>query len=446
VYKKAEIIMCQGEITMKKTGLGILVALLLILSACSSNSAPNASSGTNNKAVDADAATVNSDEKVTLTYAIWEKNFQPAFEAAIKAFETAHPNVKINIELTPYEQYWTKLDTAATGGSLTDLFWMNGPNSYKYASNDILMPITDELKDELGNYPEGLLSPYVWEDNTYGIPFEFATVGLWYNKKLFKEANIPFPDASWDWNTVKDAAKKLTDSSKGVWGIAAFNNNFQNFYNTVVQNNGYIISEDKKSSGYDKPEAIEGLKFWIDMIKDGVSPTAAQMTETQPQKMFESGKIAMLYDGSWAVGEFANNPYTKENADVAPLPKGKTATGVIHGTATVINAKTKHPQEAVELLKFLASKEANMMYADVGSFVPSYNGTQEKWVKSVPNFNLQSFVDSIDTATPYPISKSTAKWEDVQNEYFQKAWAGEMTIEEAAKQVAAKMNETLAAE
>ncbi|TXK85043.1 sugar ABC transporter substrate-binding protein [Paenibacillus sp. N3.4] len=429
---------------MKTKLVGITLASMMVLAACSngtnsSSSAPGATS----------ASTSAAAQKVTISYGIWDKNYQPAVESIIKKFNETHPNIEVKIELTPWEQYWPKLETAAVGNSLTDVFWMNGPNVNKYASNKLLKPLDDQIvksKVDLSNFPKGLTDLYTIGGKSYGIPFELSTVGLWYNKDLFKAANIPFPDASWDWNKLRDAAKKLTDPAKGVWGIAAPMANQQGFYNTILQNNGFVISDDKKTSGYDKPEAIEGLKFWTDMIKEGVSPTAAQMTETQPEKLFESGKVAMIYDGSWIVGEFAKIDYTKDKADVTVLPKGKSDTSVIHGVANVINAETKHPNEAWEFLNFLSSKDAALLFAQSGAVIPAFNGTQDDWVKKVPNFNLRAFIDMIPKSKAYPVSKSTAKWLDVENEFFTQAWYGKMTVEEAGKQAAAKMNSILSKE
>ncbi|MCI1141088.1 extracellular solute-binding protein, partial [Stenotrophomonas maltophilia] len=94
-------------------------------------------------------------------------------------------------------------------------------------------------------------------------PKDFDTIGLWYNKKMFDEAKIPYPDNTWDWNKLREAAKKLTDPNKGVWGIAAAPYGQDNYYNTIFQSGGFVISDDKKSSGFDKPETIEGLSFWV---------------------------------------------------------------------------------------------------------------------------------------------------------------------------------------
>jgi multiple sugar transport system substrate-binding protein len=224
-------------------------------------------------------------------------------------------------------------------------------------------------------------------------------------------------------------------------------NSQEMFYNTILQAGGFIISDDKKKSGYDKPESIEGLKLWTDLIHvHKASPTLAQMTDTTPIKLFESGKIAMLWGGSWNAIEFAKNEFTKDKVDVAVLPKQKQQGVVIHGLANVISAKTKNPKEAWAFVNFLGSKEAAEILAKTGTVIPAFNGTQDVWVKSTPQFKLQVFIDQLAYSKPYPVSKETAKWNNLETEFFKKAWSGEMKIEDAAKQVAAKMNEFLAQE
>jgi len=430
---------------MKKRLAGIAMSLAMVLSACSGG-------GGNSSAPDSSAKNESaaSGEKVTLTYGIWDKNQQPAMEEIVKKFEESHPSVDVKIELTPYKQYFTKLETAATGGSLPDVFWMNGSHIIKYGSNDMLLPLNDLIRADgvdLGNYPKALVDLYTVDGVAYGLPKDFDTIGLWYNKKLFDEANIPYPDGTWDWNKLKETAKKLTNPAKGVWGFAGNLGDEQaTYYNTIFQNGGYVIAEDKKSSGFDKPETIGGLQFWSDMIKEKVSPTFAQMTETSPANLFESGKLAMITDGAWMASEFSENEYTRDKVDVAPLPKGKENTSVIHGLSNVIAANTKHPKEAWEFVKFLGSKEAAEIQASKAAAIPAFNGTQDAWVKSRPNLNLQVFIDQAATAKPYPVSKDTSKWATVSAETLGKAWAGEISVEDAAKEIAKKMNELLAQE
>jgi len=388
-------------------------------------------------------------QSVTLRYAIWDKNQAPAMQQIVTEFKKTHPNINVQIEVTPSAQYWTKLETAVTGGSAADVFWMNGPHIIKYASNGVIAPIDDQIsadKVNLSNYPSSLVSLYTYQGKHYALPKDFDTVALWYNKPLFDAAGVKYPDETWDWNKLQEAAKKLTNPAKGSWGIAAQMTSQEGFYNTIPQNGGYVISPDKKSSGYDQPEAIGGLKFWTDMIKDKSSPTQAQMTDTTPLSLFESGKVAMLYAGSWDAIEFAQNSYTKDKVDVALLPKGKVRATVIHGLGNVISANTKYPKEAWEFVKFLGSKEAADIQASTGTVIPAYNGTQESWVKSQPQFHLQVYIDELAYAIPYPISKDTAVWDDLETKILTQVWGGQLSPEDGGKQLAQQMNQALAKE
>lgn len=429
---------------MKKAGLVMLTAAVFAAAGCSNQSAGG--TGETKQGGTKEAA-----KQATISYALWDRNQVPAMEEIIKKFKEKHPNIDVKIELTPASKdYWQKMETAAIGATLPDVFWMNGPNIVKYASNGMLLPLEDQAKTsglDLKNYPESLVNLYTVDKKLYGIPKDFDTIGLWYNKTMFDQAGVKYPDSSWTWDSLVEAAKKLTDPGKGVWGVAAAMSSQEGYYNTILQSGGYIISEDKKKSGYDKPETIEGLKFWTDLIHvHKVSPTLAQMTDTTPLKLFESGKVAMIYGGSWNAINFAKNEYTKDKVDVAELPRNKQKGVVIHGLANVISAKTKHPKEAWEFVRFLGSKEAADIQAKTGTVIPAYNGTQAEWVKSTPQFKLQVFIDMLSYSKPYPVSKDTSKWNNLETESFKKAWTGDAKIDEAAKQVAAKMNEYLAQE
>lgn len=409
----------------------IVLLLVLALAACSGG------------------GSTSSGQSVTLRYSIWDKNQVPAMQQIVTEFKKTHPTINVQVQVTPFNQYWSKLETAATGGSAADVFWMNGPNFIKYASNGIIMPIDDQIstgKVDLGNYPAPLVSLYTYNGKHYALPKDFDTIGLWYNKQLFDTAGVKYPDATWNWTTLRDTARKLTKPGKGVWGIAAQMTNQEGFYNTIPQNGGYVISPDRKSSGYDTPATIGGLQFWVNLIQDKSSPTLAQMTDTPPLSLFESGKVAMLYAGSWNAIEFVTNAYTKDKVDVTVMPQGQQRATVIHGLGNVINANTQHPQEAWEFVKFLGSKEAADIQAKTGTVIPAYNGTQSDWVKTYPNFHVQAYIDELAYAVPFPISKNTAAWGDVESKVLNQVWAGQMSVDNGAKQLAQQMNQLLAKE
>ncbi|MDQ0199954.1 multiple sugar transport system substrate-binding protein [Neobacillus ginsengisoli] len=382
------------------------------------------------------------DGKVEITYGIWDKKQLPAIDEIIKLFNEKYPNIKVKTELTPYGQYFQKLETAATGGALPDVLWMNGAHVVQYAEGKVILPLSDRAKKDnysLDNYPKSLIDLYTVDGKVYGIPKDYDTTGLWYNKKIFDDAGVPYPDETWDWNKLKEVAKKLTNKDKSIWGYAALMGNQGGYYDLIWQNGGYIVPKDGKSVGFDQPEAIEALKYNISFIKEGLSPTQAQMTETAASELFSSGKVAMMFDGPWMVPEYKKNP----DLNVAVVPKGKKRAVAIHGLSNVIAANTKHKDAAWEFVKFLGSKEAADVYAKTGTVIPAYNGTQEAWVKSVPNLNLQAFIDGAKYSVPLPSVKNTGEIWQYETDILKKAWSQEESVEDAVKELTKKANESL---
>ncbi|MEV6850268.1 sugar ABC transporter substrate-binding protein [Actinoplanes sp. NPDC051411] len=403
-------------------------ALMMAIAACGS--------GDNSGSDDTNA-------KVTLSYAIWDKNQVPAMRQLASAFTRENPNITVDVQLTPYETYWTKLKAAATGGAAPDVFWMNGPNFQLYATNGVLAPLDDF---DAGNYPKSLIDLYTVGGKRYGVPKDFDTVGLWYNKSLFDAAGVKYPDDTWTWATFKAAAAKLTDKAKGRYAIAANLSSAQEYqYNTIYQAGGYVISPDGKTSGYADPATVQGLKFWTDLIAAGQSPDLKTMTDTAPLDLFESGKTAMYYGGSWDAAEFTSNSNMKSKVDVAVLPKGVKRATIIHGLADVISAKTPHKAQAWKFVQYLGSKEAAEVEAKAG-VIPAFNGTQQAWVQAHPELHLQAFLDELNYAVPYPVSRNTAAWNELETTFLTPAWNQREDVSSAAGKLAPAMNDALAKE
>jgi multiple sugar transport system substrate-binding protein len=388
------------------------------------------------------------DGPVTLSYMVWDTNQVPVMKELAAAFTKEHPTVTVDVQMTPWADYWTKLRATVSGGAAPDVFWMNGPNFQLYADNKVIMPVSDQInaaKLDLGVYPKALVDLYTFEGEVYGLPKDFDTVGVWYNKELFDAAGVAYPKDDWTWADFKAASAKLTDSAKGVYAVGANLSAQEYYYNTIYQAGGQVISPDGKTSGYDQPATIAGLRFWTDLIKASDSPDLKTMTDTQPLQLFESGKLAMYWGGSWNVSEFSKNEYTKARVDVVPLPAGVKRATIIHGVANVVSAKTTHPEQAWEFVRFLGSKPAAEILGRNGP-IPAYEGTQAAWASANARFKVQYFLDAVAYAVPYPVSRNTAAWTEVEAKHLTQAYSGKVDVETAAKALAKDMNALLAKE
>ncbi|UPL09958.1 ABC transporter substrate-binding protein [Microbacterium sufflavum] len=382
---------------------------------------------------------------VTLTYGVWSQD--ETMQALVDAFEKENPGITVDLQVNPWTEYWTKLQVGAQGGTAPDAFWMLGDRFQVYAANDQLLPLGDAIEDagvDLGVYPEALVDLFTYDDELYGLPKDFDTVGLWYNKTLFDAAGVAYPTDQWTWDDVSAAAAQLTDPAAGVYGIAAPLNRQEGFYNTVAQAGGHIIDDGK--SGYDDPKTQEGLRFWTDLQKAGVSPTLEQFADTEAVAQFENGSVAMYYGGSFYAQRFYENADLRAAVDVTVLPQGAERATVINGIQNVGFAGTKHPEELKKFLLFLGGKEAAEIQAATGAVIPAYEGTQQAWVDSMPEFNVQAFIDQVPDGVVYPVSADTAAWNALEDEYLPAAWNGTEPVEDVADRLATAMNDVLAKE
>lgn len=382
-------------------------------------------------------------EKV-LTFMIWDKNQEPGMQAIADAFTEKHPDVKVKVQVTGWDEYWTKLEAAATGGALPDIFWMHSSQFYKYASNDILLEVGNKVGDEAySNFPQDLVSLYELDGKNYAVPKDFDTIGVFYNKELFDQAGVAYPDGSWDWAQFVATAKKLTKD--GVYGIAAPLDAQQGYWNAIYQNDGYVIKD--KKSGYNMKASQEALQWWVDLsLKEKVSPTQLQFSETGSFEMFMSGKVAMITLGSWMVPGIEQNEEIASKIDVTYLPHGKSSASIYNGLGYSASANTKHPEEVIEFLKFCATKEANELQSKYASAIPAYEGTQQGWIDHNKEMNLKIFVDQLAYGIVFPNSKKATEWRAYENELFAPVFAGTATVEDSTEEYADRMNAILATE
>lgn len=430
-----------------RRALGVVGALTATtaLAACSSGSSTGAS-GTASGTYSAPSSSLSA----TLTYAVWDQTQVKAIDANLAGFNKEYPNIKVNVTVIPFADYWTKLQTEASSNSLPDIFWMNGPNFQLYAANGKLAPITNEVKAGAinpKNYSASLDSLYTYNGVEYGVPKDFDTIGTWVNKALFQEAGVPLPSDDWTWADFQKDANEISQNlkSKGIYGISAGMDGQTTYYPTIFQAGGYVISPDGTKSGYDDPATEQGIEFWADLMKSGASPSMKQLTDTPGDQWFVSGKSAMYQGGDWARTEIAGAPIAKD-VQVYPLPKGKVNANVIHGVSNVVAAGGKNVAAAQALQVYLASKPAQLQQGNMGAVIPAYMGTQAAFADSMPGVNLQTFLDEVAVAKPFPVSKDTAAWNTLEANLLPEAFSGQKSVAAVGAELANEMNQALAKE
>ena len=379
------------------------------------------------------------DDNVEIHYAYWA-SMDDYYEQCKADFEASHPGITIVLEHTSWGEYWTKLEAAATGGSVADVFHMNGVNINKYADGGVLLPIDDYIAKsdiDLANYPEAMNAMYNYDGTQYGIAMDYDTIGLWYNKDLFDKAGVAYPTSDWTWDDLKAAAAAITGIEDGVYGISAAYEEQSGFYNTVFAEGGWFV--DGENFGFNEPGTRAGIQCWIDLMEAGYSPSEASVEENAAYLQFMAGKLGMIFSGDWFVKYYASEDSSVADVcDVVELPLMSTGNraSVIHGKANCISVATEHPDEAWAWVEYLSGPEAMQRLGEMGIAIPSYLEYSPLFFEAYPQYNMAIYADAAaNYSYVYPASAFNAEWGDIMWNELVRAFNLEISVDEACDNI-----------
>jgi len=405
---------------MKKVAaLALAAVMALSLAACGGGS----SSGGSSSGGDSGSSSGGSN---ALTINIWDSNQQAGLQQIVDEW-SAESGISAKIEVVDWDNYWTLLEAGASGGTMPDVFWMHSNTAQMYMENDILLDLDPYIeKDEtmdLSKYYQGIVDLYTRSDGKhFAIPKDHDTIALLYNKAIFDQYGVDYPTADWTWEDMYEAAKKITEGSNGdVYGLAMnTSNNQDGWYNLVYDYGGTIVGEDHKTSTIGSAEGKAGMEMVRKLLSVGAPQSV--VAETGTDSLFQSGKCAMITQGSWMINSF----YKAENhADYywALLPyadvngNGQCDDGerqsCYNGLGWAASAGTANPDACYSLISYLCSEEAQKKQAELGVTMAGMEGMSEAFGNAFEGMDVSPFIEMENFKLYFrPYSRNTTVWED----------------------------------
>ncbi|HEY8724794.1 MAG TPA: sugar ABC transporter substrate-binding protein [Gaiellaceae bacterium] len=366
-------------------------------------------------------------------------------KALIQIFEKKHPNIQISFQTAPYSDYFTKLQTQIAGGQAPDTFELDYGSFYGYAASGSLLNLSKVAKNDAsfnpGIYYPKAYSAFALGKTQYGLPESYSDVLLFYNKDLFRAAGVAFPTAKWTWKDEMAAAKKLTNASKGVWGDYQ-PIQFYEFYKVLAQNGGSFFNANKTKATFDSPAGIAAAN-WLLSKPGNVMPTQEQQAGLGDDAMFKLGKLAMWHNGIWQFAAMKDAPF---QWDVVVEPAGKVKANHFFANTIAASAKTAHPKEAWEWLKFLSGSHDSVK-ARIGSsweLAPVKDkAAYAAYLNQRPPTNRQAVLDALNNPVLTPTIKAESQMQDIVGKALQKAELGQTPVAQALHDAATQVNALL---
>lgn len=370
---------------------------------------------------------------------IWDNNQREGLQKIADEWSKTS-GVKATIEVVDWDNYWTLLEAGASGGQLPDVFWMHSNTAQIYMENNLLLSLDPYLELDksinMGDYYEGIRKLYTRRDGkVFALPKDHDTIAMIYNKAVFDKYGVSYPTDSWTYEDLYNAAKKITEGSKGeTYGFAVnTSNNQDGWYNIVYAYGGKVVTDDHKGTTLGSKEAKDGMEMMRKILT--VSAPQTVVAETGTESLFKSGKCAMITQGSWMINSF----YTAENAKDyawAMLPyadrngNGKCEKNerwsAYNGLGWAAAHNTKDPNAAYSLIAYFCSKEGQKKQADLGITMGGMLGVSDNFAHAFKGMDVSAFTKVEEEGSLYfrPYTRNTPVWEDSlqQSGAFLDAW------------------------
>jgi multiple sugar transport system substrate-binding protein len=379
-----------------------------------------------------------SDQPVTLKLSGWSASpsEQRLLNQVLRDFETTHPKIKVRFEVIA-DQYMDVIKTRLIGDAAPDVFYLDSIEAPFLIQQNVLEPLDPYVTPEfdLSDFEPNLMQPFSQQNRIYGLPKDFSTLALFYNRKAFAEAGLSQPPQSWE--DLLTASKKLTidrnkDGRPDQYGLGILPELPRQMH-SIAAFGGEVV--DAQGNAVFATEAgIKGAGLGVQQYQDRTAARAVDVGANNGSEMFGQGKAAMVIEGNWAI------PYLQETfpdldfaTAEAPQINNQPAT-MVFTVAYVMNRQTQQKQAAWELIAYLTGKEGMGKWTSTGFALPSRRSLAQQLAQKLSQEGDQlraPLLAGVSYATPWAIGQYPAAIVNNFNNQYLSALLGQQDLRAA---------------
>lgn len=387
------------------------------------------------------AVSLIAQQKITLRLVDWASaNEIEIDKQTIDAFHRCHPDIEVLYEPNPGPQYEAKFLTGLVAGEPPDVFLLDSKLIPTFTNKNILLDLNQyigELGIDTSQWFSAATNIARRDSFLFAFPKGFSSLAVYFNKKLFDDAGVPYPSPTWNWDDYQIIAEKLTkdinnDGETDQYGTA-ISNHYYSWIPWLWSAGGDVVDPSGKySSGYlNSKTSIDVFQFLIDLrLKSKVAPEVGTWVQEEKtgaiSALFANGKIAMMIDGHWRMPrylKFING--NKLDIGVAPFPfhpSGRKI-NVLYESGWCVPVLSKHKREAVTLAAFMAGEEACRIRAEARLEIPANIKAAKLAVDSDATGMTKVFLDEL------PFSRQP--WGSIIERFSEIEWTLQDALDEA---------------
>lgn len=354
---------------MKKIHVGamaVATAAALVMTGCS-NGAADASSD-------------------TIVIDMWagSQSDTDALNAQLAIAQEQNPDLKIELRTAPWGDFFTKLTTNMASGNMACVTGMNSGMLSSYTAGFAELTAAD-LKTaglDAADFAPGSEEILSNKGTMYGLPFDIATMLVYYNQDMLDAAGVDAPQPGWTFDEFEATAKAAT--TDGKFGFAVGMGDFQWQALPIAKSGTQPVETDGRLD-LTNPDFVDAATWYSGLVTDEkvAAPVASASDTGWGEAQYSGGNAAMAVDGTWNAVTYLNND-SGFNAGMATLPTGDNGSlGLILGSGFGIAKDCENKEDALKVLGSLLSADAQDYIASSGRSYPARVSSQPLYFESI---------------------------------------------------------------
>jgi len=394
------------------------------------------------------------DSKPTISIWHWMTDRDPAFQELAKKYETL-TGIKINFELyAPSDVYKQKVRAAAQGVNLPDVFGILGEKSdlASFVKAGHVLDLTANMEANNNSWKNSFFSKalavnefgpqnsYGINQGIFGVPVDIMTIQMVYNKKLLAQLGLNPDRPPKTLPEFLDAGAKIQAAGmQGLvsgWGELWMIDCLANNYAFNIMGKDKVLATIKGEVAYTDPDWIRVFAIFKQMKDSGIlAQGLVTMINKSAEQLFANEKAVFAFNGSWCVNVYKGMNVNLEYGAMLPPEASERFPMAIWGGAGssfMVNARSKHKEEAVKFLTWLTDEDQQAYLASATNNLPANRNSLSK----IPE-KLAQFARGMDYATHpnvWGVSESSLVV-DAFGQGIQSIIIGEKTPEQVAAEV-----------
>ncbi|MGQ0649547.1 MAG: ABC transporter substrate-binding protein [Gemmatimonadaceae bacterium] len=409
------------------------------------------------------AACGGGEATIVLRMTSWQSPAESALDLpAIRAFEVAHPNVRVENELVSNQaEYREKVITSIVSGSPPDVFLMDNIDVPAFVDAHVVLdlrPFASRVELDLADFYPNVLGIFSRDDRVYAFPKGFSPLVYYYNRALFDAAGLAYPADHWTWDEFVVTAKALTkdldeDGVIDQWGTAVVRP-FYAWQAMVWSGGGDILTADGRSASgaLDAPRSVAALEFLTSLVtthRVAPRPNAFRAVTGNESRLFYSGRLGLLPSGHWLIpnirSQLATGRLKLGVVSFPRAPSSRVATPLF-ASGWAVPRNTRHRKLAVSLAAALSRPEAQRVRLAAGLELSAMPAVQAAFAAADSLGLASAFERQVITGRP-PWGARIGRFREVEAqlpEIIDKVVIEGRTVADAAREIALRIDRILA--